>query len=117
MIITAMQDLQQRPTQQLRMMVGLREPARAYPGTESGLAGMRNSGNVKIAYRLVSSIRIGAAARQQAEKMRLPGSVRPEHCNSVAEPDLRVERPHQTCQLEVVDHDRTLAGTPSAEPH
>ena len=69
MIITAMQDLEQSATQQLRMMVGLREPAGSYPGAESGLAGMRNRRNVKIADRLVFTIRIGAAAGQQAEKV------------------------------------------------
>ena len=53
------------------MMVGLRKPAGAYPGAEPRLAGMRNRGNVEITHRLVFSIRIGAAARQQAEEMRL----------------------------------------------
>src|SRR5687767_8993705 len=91
-IIATMQNFQQRATQQLGMMVGLREPAGAYSGTEPHLAGMRNSGDVKIAYGLMFSIRIGAAAGQQAEEMRLSGSVRPKHCNPVAEPDLGVER-------------------------
>ena len=99
------------------MMVGLSEPTGSYPGTESRLAGMGNWGDVKIADRPVFTIRIGAAASQQAEEMRLAGAVRPQHRDPVTEPDLGIERLHETGQLEILDHDRALARTPSAEPH
>jgi hypothetical protein len=69
MIITAMQDLEQSATHQLRMIVGLREPAGSYSGTESCLPGMGNRGDIKITDGLVFTIRIGAAAGEQAEEM------------------------------------------------
>ena len=61
MIITAMQDLQQRSAQQLRMVMGLGEPSRPDPGTEFRLAGMDDRSDLLIIDRLMLKIRIGPA--------------------------------------------------------
>ena len=97
--------------------MGLSEPAWSYPGTEFGLPRMGNRDDVKIADRLVFEIGIRAAAGQQPKEIRLAGAVRAEHCDPIAEPDLAVERLHEPGQLEILDHDRALAGTPAAQPH
>jgi hypothetical protein len=78
---------------------------------------MRNWGDMKITYGLVLAIRIGPARCQQPKEMRLTRAIRSQHRNTVTEPDLSVEWPHQASQFEIVDHDRTLAGTPSTQAH
>ena len=69
MIITAMQDLQQRTAEQLRVIMGLREPAGSYPRSEFRLTRMGDWGDMKITYGLVLTIRIGAAVGQQTKEM------------------------------------------------
>jgi len=69
MIITAMQDLEQGATEQLRVIMGLREPAGSYPRTKFRLTRMRNWGDMKITYGLVLAIRIGPARCQQTKEM------------------------------------------------
>ena len=105
-----------RPTQ-LRVLVGLHEPARAHPRAEPGPAGVVDGLDRHLPDRAVLDVGVAAAGREQPQEVRLAGAVRAEHGDPLAVPDLEVERPHQAGQLEVLADHRPLAGAAALEPH
>src|SRR4051812_24806845 len=78
-LVTAVQDLQQRPADEGRVLVRLREPAGPYPRAEPRRALVRYWRNHHVSDRPVLVVRVRAPGRQQPEQVRLAGPVRAQH--------------------------------------
>ena len=115
--VAAVQHLQQRPADQLGVLVGLHEPAGPHPGAELGLALVQTGLIGDLADRAVLDVRVAAAGGEQAQEVRLAGAVGAEHGDPLAVPDLEVEGLHQPGQLEALADHRALAGAPALEAH
>ena len=100
--VTAVQDLQQRAAEQLGVLVGLHEPARAHARTELGLAGVPDRLDGHVLDGPVLDVRVAAAPGQEPQEVRLAGAVGAQHGDPLAVPDLEVERLHQPGELEVL---------------
>ena len=70
-LVAAVQDLQQRPADQLGVGVGLGEEARPHPRAEHGRPGVRHRVDRDVGHRLVLDVRVGAAAGEQPQEVRL----------------------------------------------
>ena len=77
----------------------------------------RNRLREDIPDRLVLDVRIGAAAGEQPQEVRLARAVRPQHRDPVAVPDLEVEGAHEVGQLTLLSDDGPLGGPTTGEPH
>ena len=90
-----MQDLQQGPSGQVRVLVGLGEPTGTHPAAQLRDAVVDDRFGRHVAHRLVLGVRTGAAGGQQPEEVRLAGPVRAQDGHPLAEPHLEVEGGHQ----------------------
>ena len=115
--VAAVQDLQQGPAEQLGVLVGLHEPARAHARAELGLAGVPDRLDRGVVDRAVLDVGVGAAGGQQPQEVRLARAVAAQHRDPLAVPDLEVERLHQPGQLEALADHGALAGAAALEPH
>ncbi len=99
--VVVVQDLDERPTDPLRMLVGLVEQSGDDVGAESPRAGRLDR----------------PVAGEQSEEVALADAVAAEHRHPLAVPELEVERFRETGHLELLGDDRTLAGSRAAEPN
>src|SRR5690606_28594881 len=116
-IVAAPQDVQQRPVHEFGPVVGLREVTWPHPRTEAGDAAVSHRLERGAVDGLMLRVRVGAAAREQPQEMRLARAVRPEHGDAVAVPDLEVERVGQILELQLLADHRSLPRTATGEAH
>ena len=70
-LVAPVQDLQQGPADQGRLLVGLREPARPHPRAEPEPTGVRHRHRLDVADRAVLGVGVAAARRDQPQEVRL----------------------------------------------
>src|SRR5512144_971148 len=117
MRVAAMEDLQQRPAPELRMLVGLHEPAWSDTGPQPGTPGVPDRLDRALVHRPVLDVRVRPPDGEQPQEVRLPGAVGAENGDALAVPDLEVEGLHQSRELQPLADHGALAGAPSPQPH